>query len=157
VAREIQVGSSQNGRKIWTNIVLSGPSQRCVNVKYMYMLEIVQVYLNPILLTYSRSSSAVNRSVPVQFAELVLALNRPVLLRNNSSIFKGRIAPKTSSGLIVLWTSNACLKSGDCAQDGGSNVRGRSSSSESEYSLLMSGNSMLSLLMAGGARFAACS
>ena len=102
-------------------------------------------YLNPIRRAYSPCSCIVRQSVPVQFAELVLARNRLVRDLKISSILNGRTAPKISSGFMVLCISRACRNSGDWAHSGGLKVRTRSSSSESEYSLLISGSSMSSL------------
>lgn len=102
------------------------------------------LYLNPILLAYSISSLSVNRSCPPQFAELLLALNFPARALKTSSILNGFIGPNTSSGLKLSCSLSADLISGLWAQAGRGAPLGRSSSSESEYSDLMSGSSMAS-------------
>ena len=90
-----------------------------------------------------------------EFAELVRARKREWRVRKISSIRSGPIRPKMSSGLIWLCSRSAAAMSGLFAQSGRSRRDARPSSSESEYSLLMSGSSMLSLVTFGGSGAAA--
>jgi len=71
-----------------------------------------------------------------------------------SSIASGCTAPKILSGFTLLSVCKAFVTFSCCAQSGGSKFFFLSSSSESEYSESISGNSMLSEVAGGGSNLA---
>ena len=136
----------------WSNLFANTPSRHWHHPRHWPICEhssSPSSFINGQLRLFFRNHLGPERSyVRDNRFEVILRLwsvDSDTINCNNIHWFNGRTAPKISSGIIVLCISRACRNSGDWAHSGGLKVRTRSSSSESEYSLLILGSSMSSL------------